>query len=219
MKSLESKLIDSVLNGNKKYALIDYSNLIHKHNKDSRGRCRLRSLKSYLICINSILYNISADDESLNDGVYKKRNTFIFELDQNSNPESIYNLGKEIILYYSDLYKDKYSLTCNTIVNQALNYIHNNLNKNLSLEEVANEIHISKSHLCNLFPSYLNCSFSNYINKAKVEYGKKLLRESSKSLLDIAFECGFNSQSYFCSTFRKIEGITPLQYKKKVVLE
>ncbi len=215
MKTLENKLINSVLNGNEKQTIIYYKKLINTYENNLIRCCnRIRSLKNYLLSMNSILYTSCDKNRISYKDIFEKRNAFMFEIERKNNLEDVYNLGKEIILFYAGINQNKYSYTSNQIVNQALNYIHNNLDKNLNLEKVAKEIHISKSHLCNLFPIYLKSSFSNYVNKTKIEHGKSLLEQSSKSLVDVAFECGFNSQSYFCSTFKKIEGITPLQYKK-----
>lgn len=215
MKTLENKLINSVLHGNEKEAIIYYKKLINTYENNLIRCCnRIRSLKNYLISINSILYTSSNENLVSYKNIFEKRNSFIFDLEKKNTIETVYNLGKEIILFYTSIHQNKHSYTSNQIVNQALNYIHSNISRDLNLEEVAKKIHISKSHLCNLFPIYLKSSFSNYVNNAKIEYGKKLLSETTKSLADIAFECGFNSQSYFCSTFKKIEGITPLQYKK-----
>lgn len=203
------------MSGNEKQAIVDFNKSIHKHTLTRKNGCKLRSLKSYLICINCILYNMCIKDENSIDKIFEKRNDFIFEIDKKFNFESLHQLGIEIIIFYTCLNKDNFSITGHEAVNQALNYIHNNLDRDLTLDEVSREVHISKSHLCNLFPIHLKSSFSFYVNKAKIEYGKTLLKESNKALIDIAFECGFNSQSYFCSTFKKLEGMTPLQYKKK----
>lgn len=217
MKLIENKLIDDVLNGDQNSALSHYKKLISTYECTTNTGCKLRSLKSYLICINCILYKLCDENEVLKKEIFEKRNSFIVEIDNTNSFKCLYNLGKEIISFYININKDKYSHTSHPIVNQALHYIHSNLDKNLTLEEVAKEIHISKSHLCNLFPIYVKSSFSCYVNNTKIEYGKKLLSNTSKSLVDIAFECGFNSQSYFCSTFKKFERITPLQYRKKIL--
>lgn len=213
LRKFENKLLDSARKGNKKQVLIDYKTLMCKYENTPKYYCSLRSLKSYLICINCILYNLCDKDKIMEESIFEKRNEFIFEIDKKTNFESLYNLGKEFILFYTDINVGKYSSTSNQIVNQALRYIHCNISKNLTLDEVAKEVHISKSHLSRLFLIHTKSSFSNYINKARIEYAKVLLQETSKPLVDIAFECGFNSQSYFCSTFKRIEGMSPLNYK------
>lgn len=213
LKKLENKLMDSVRRGSKKEALIDYKKLICKYENSPQYYCSLRSFKSYLICINCILYNSCDENKISKENIFEKRNDFIFKIDKKTSFESLYTLGKDFILFYTHTNRSKYSYTQHEIVNQALKYIHCNLNRNLTLNKVAREVHISKSHLSRLFLIHTNSSFSNYISKVRIDYAKILLRETSKALVDVAFECGFNSQSYFCSTFKRVEGISPLNYK------
>lgn len=214
MERMENRLIEAVMNGNKKEVLNYYEKFINKYKKGLNYDMDFISLKNYLICLNCILYRLSYENIHLKENIFKKRNQFIADIDEEDSFESLSNLGEKILMFYTKINRDKYFYTSNEIVNKALNYIHNNLNEDLSLEDLAKEVHISKNHLCNLFSLHTGTSFSEYINKVKIEYGKKLLKETTKPLVDIAFECGFNSQSYFCSVFKKVEGMTPLEYKK-----
>ena len=214
MKLLEEKLITKTLRGDEAGALDCYRLLLNRYRNCFSHICKLRSLKNYLICINCVLYNSCDPTMVCHKEILNKRNDFILKTDKESNIDRLLFLGQELIIFYVGINHNKCFYTQNPTINKALNYIHNNLSKDISLERVAKEVHISKSHLCNLFSQYLNCSFSAYINKAKVDYSKQLLSTSTMPLVDIAFKSVFNSQSYFCSTFKKIEGITPLQYKK-----
>lgn len=213
MKKFENKLIDSVAKGNKKQVLIDYKKLISEYRDRPEYYCSLRALKSYLICINCILYNSCDKNKISKECIFEKRNEFIFELDKKTDFESLCNFGKELILFYADININKYSYTSNDILNKALRYIHCNLSENLTLKKVAKEVHISNNHLSRLFLIHTKSSFTDYIRKVRIKHAKILLKETSKPLIDIAFECGFNSQSYFCSTFKRIEGMSPLNYK------
>ena len=52
------------------------------------------------------------------------------------------------------------------------------------------------------------------MNEVRVEKSKELLREGNLSTLSIALSVGFNNQNYFNMTFKKLTGMTPLQYRK-----
>ena len=127
--------------------------------------------------------------------------------------DELYKVGKEMIIYYSNAIIERYTSVKNPIVQKALTYIYNHMNEKLSLYKVASEIHVSKSYLSSLFIHCTGYSFSNYINKIKIEESKTILKTTQKPILDIAIECGFNSQSYFCSTFKKFAGISPTKYR------
>lgn len=90
------------------------------------------------------------------------------------------------------------------------------LDSQLSLETIASELEVSKGHLSRLINSELNTSFTDYINLLRIDESKSHLINPSFSnytLAAIGLEAGFNSKSTFYSTFKKITGLTPLQFK------
>jgi AraC-like DNA-binding protein len=90
------------------------------------------------------------------------------------------------------------------------------LNSNLNLQSVASQLNVSKGHISRTINSELGIGFSDYINNLRVEEAKSYLSNSdfeNYTLAAIGLEAGFNSKSTFYSTFKKITGQTPLQYK------
>ena len=57
---------------------------------------------------------------------------------------------------------------------------------------------------------------TDYINKTRVQQAEKLLRKTTLSMQDIAEKCGFADANYFTRTFKKINGMSPNQYRKAV---
>lgn len=95
------------------------------------------------------------------------------------------------------------------------------LNPTLTLNEVAKELDLSKSHLSRIINSELNTSFTDYLNSLRVEQSKKYIENSEfqkYTLVAIGLEAGFNSKSTFNKAFKKNTGITPSEYKKKKML-
>lgn len=100
------------------------------------------------------------------------------------------------------------------IIYKAINYIKNNYhNKNISLNDVANEIGLSPSYFSKLFKEELDLSYIEYLNKVRIEASKELLQKEH-SLAEIAQSVGFSDQSYFSKVFKKIEGIPPGRWRK-----
>lgn len=69
-----------------------------------------------------------------------------------------------------------------------------------------------------LVNTYLGQNFYNFINKYRIEEVKKKLSEDNSkenNILTIALETGFNSKSTFNTVFKKIEGVTPSEYRKQ----
>ncbi len=76
----------------------------------------------------------------------------------------------------------------------------------------------SQSCLCKAFDKYLHTSPSQYLNQLRVEYAATLLTSTSKSVLAIAYECGYDTPSYFHRCFRSVFSMSPLQYRKQYPL-
>ena len=97
---------------------------------------------------------------------------------------------------------------------QVLAYISNNYDRNLVLEDVASYFHLNKCYFCSVLKKELGKTFSQVVNEIRIENSKPLLEEGRLSTLEVALTVGFNNQNYFNMTFKKITGMTPLQYRR-----
>lgn len=91
-------------------------------------------------------------------------------------------------------------------------YIQENLNRKLTLNEVALLFGFSQNYLSSLFSKYSGCSFVEYITKTKIEAAKDLMAKTDSRIYEIADQLGFESSFYFSKVFKKVEGISPRQY-------
>ncbi len=91
------------------------------------------------------------------------------------------------------------------------------MDRSVSLKTLSGELDISSSQLSELLNSHHKASFNNFINSHRVEEAKTLLHaKTDVNILEIAFECGFNSKTAFNTAFRKFTGLTPSEYKKQL---
>ncbi len=96
-----------------------------------------------------------------------------------------------------------------------INYINDNLNKKIEIDDLITISTWKKSQFCRLFLAYLNVSPYQYILSRKIEKAQALILESDMRIAEVAQELSFESYSNFCNAFKKIAGITPEQYKRK----
>ncbi|WP_394701128.1 helix-turn-helix domain-containing protein [uncultured Draconibacterium sp.] len=82
----------------------------------------------------------------------------------------------------------------------------------LQLTDVAN---ITPNSFCRYFKQRTGKAYFEFLNDMRIEYAGKLIAGSNDSFGNIAIECGYNSISYFNRQFKRINGLTPLQYRKK----
>ncbi|MFB9054915.1 AraC family transcriptional regulator [Formosa undariae] len=100
-----------------------------------------------------------------------------------------------------------------------IKFIKDNLtNKDITVDLLAEQACMSTSHFHKKFKSTLGISPIDYINSEKIKFSKKLIKNSKDfRISDIAFKTGFNSISYFNRQFKKMELMTPLQFKKSIM--
>lgn len=101
---------------------------------------------------------------------------------------------------------------------QALEYIDQNLHREISADELSNKAFMSKSHFFRTFKIILGETPTEYINKKRISLAKKLIQSTGKNLNQIAYEIGFNNVNYFNRLFKKYEEMTPTQYRDLVCI-
>ena len=102
----------------------------------------------------------------------------------------------------------------NQLMQEIATYIYENYDKKLSLDDMSNRFHISRSYLSKKFKAVTGFGFKEYIVNVRIKNACRLLLETNKSITDIAFECGFNDSNYFGDAFRHVKGISPNKYRK-----
>lgn len=94
-------------------------------------------------------------------------------------------------------------------------YLDEHYTENISLDFLAENFFISKYYLSREFKKEFGTTIIQYILAKKITYAKELLRYSNSSIEDIAALCGIDDASYFNKVFRKLEGCTASEYRKK----
>lgn len=98
---------------------------------------------------------------------------------------------------------------------QATNYINDNLDRPIKLNDIATLLDISQFYFCHLFKKSTGIAPYKYVIQQRVERAKTLIKQSNLPLSDIAYECGFSSQSQMTQHFRKCVGVTPKVYRNR----
>lgn len=93
-------------------------------------------------------------------------------------------------------------------------YIQTHYQKKLTLDELAEVNHMSKTYLCSIFKKETGETIINYINKVRIEKSKLLFSDKNLSIVEIANLCGFEDQSYFTKIFKNYVGMTPKKYRE-----
>ena len=121
-------------------------------------------------------------------------------------------LAVHLIKHYSTL--DKPSLNCKGALSShrlklVIDYINDNLEQELSLQDLAAIAQLSQYHFCRAFKRSTGLSPHKYLTQQRIEQVKQLLQQSSMTLAEIAVACGFTHQSHLHRHFKRSTGVTP----------
>ena len=100
-------------------------------------------------------------------------------------------------------------------IKQAIGYIRSNSDRDLSLDEVAGFVGLSKFYFAREFRRITTHTFVSYVNLIRCEEAKRLLAENNLRIGEIGRTCGFENQSYFTRLFRSYTGMLPSEYRDK----
>ena len=98
------------------------------------------------------------------------------------------------------------------LVGKALDFMRQNLNRDISRNQMARHAGISPSHFSRLLKERTGRSFTQLLRQCRVDLACDLLRRTEKPLVEIAADCGFCDQAYFTRVFRDVKGATPKQF-------
>ena len=93
-------------------------------------------------------------------------------------------------------------------------YIKNNLTERLSVDLICKKFLMSKNSLYAAFEEHYGTTVNEYITSVRLDMAKSLLRDTVAPVYEIAEQVGINNYTYFCKLFKKIEGVSPIKYRK-----
>lgn len=99
-------------------------------------------------------------------------------------------------------------------VARIMEWIKGNYYRTLTVAEIADEFGYNSDYLSALFKKYTGYTIVHFINKTRIDISKSLIVNYEISIKEAAYSCGFSDEKYFMKTFKKLEEMTPSQYKK-----
>jgi AraC-like DNA-binding protein len=95
-------------------------------------------------------------------------------------------------------------------------HINNNFERQIPLEEIASKASMTVPAFCRYFKKATGKTFTKLVNEYRVVHATKLLSESTSSITDICYECGFNNFSHFNKLFKEITGKSASKYRSEM---
>lgn len=138
------------------------------------------------------------------------------EFEPNETIPEIKNWFSEICHKVIDCIERVHSKKCRHNIEKMLEYINDNLSRDISINDLAEWIGFSTAYVSKLFKEHVGRNYLDYLNWSRIEKAKQLLKSTRLPVREIGFKVGFNTIQTFMRTFKKYEGITPGQYREKI---
>lgn len=116
--------------------------------------------------------------------------------------------------FQTHLLKKKKYRTFHPSVNICLEKIRSNVHIPLNIDDLSHTVGISKSHLCKLFKEDCGMTINDYIRKLRIELAKEFLKNSPYSISKIQESVGYKSRTHFYYTFKRLTGMSPMEFRK-----
>lgn len=116
-------------------------------------------------------------------------------------------------------YKEEHHQSENSYVQKALEYIQNNYQNVITVQEIADYLSINRSYLTTLFKQYIHLSPQEFIKRYRMNQAEELLVNSDLTINQISFSCGYANQLSFSKAFRQYHDISPKEFRRQYQLD
>ncbi|GAB3027542.1 AraC family transcriptional regulator [Niabella terrae] len=99
-------------------------------------------------------------------------------------------------------------------IEKVVDYVNNNFHRNISLSDAAKLVHMNDMSFSRFFKARTGISFMDNLLECRIGNATRLLIDTSQSVADIAYNCGFNNISNFNRLFKKRKGCTPMKFRE-----
>ncbi|GGG81617.1 helix-turn-helix domain-containing protein [Paenibacillus radicis (ex Gao et al. 2016)] len=100
-------------------------------------------------------------------------------------------------------------------INRSIAYIHDHLDKELTLQQVAKNVHLNPNHFSEVFKRETGHTYIEFVTIARIERAKALLGDSPIKVSDVASRVGYADMKYFSQLFKRYTGLTPSEYRAR----
>jgi two-component system response regulator YesN len=120
---------------------------------------------------------------------------------------------REISIFLRTIKRES-KLEKKNIIYEIEKYLQNNFDRDIKLQEIADQFYISREYISRKFKQEFHENISDYIVKYRIKKAKTLLKNSQLKVFEIANMVGYQDDKYFRKVFKKVEGITPNEYRQ-----
>ncbi|MBS4219258.1 helix-turn-helix transcriptional regulator [Bacillus sp. FJAT-49711] len=102
----------------------------------------------------------------------------------------------------------------NLYVNQTIEFLHHNYDRDLKLEDIGRAVNLHPGYLHRIFKKIMNCTIMEYLSTLRMEKAKALLAHTDIPIIEISQYIGINSSQYFSQLFKRHASMTPVDFRR-----
>ncbi len=163
-----------------------------------------------LLCLRIINF-LTSEMKNDKQHLLKDISLLYHEIEDATSVQNLYNKMKKMLHKIINIHMDS-DKNIRGSIKKAIDYIDKNYSNPITLQEIANEVFLSSSRFSTVFNEEVGESFSRYLTRKRIEKAKELLKNPYTKIYEVANSVGYNDARYFSTIFKKLEGITPVQY-------
>ncbi len=173
-------------------------------------------IKTYYFNMFSELYALREKNQLMSDLSMENNESIMDIMDSCFSYNNLHNLLIEKVkAFFSDISSN---VSENKTIYLIKNYIASNYhNASLSVKDISDYAHLSVSYLCTFFKSETGTTLNQYITEYRMDKAKQLLVDPRNKITEISDKVGYNDGNYFGKSFKKIVGLSPSEYREKVM--
>ena len=176
----------------------------------------LRNMIYHMVVAAAIISRVCIDGGMELDTAYTLSDIYIRRADKAKSTEEVLDIMAEMQIDFATRMRELKKQDANSLhVKRSIEYIYDNLHRQISVSELATREGLSTSYFSRLFSKETGVNVNQFINEAKIKTAQNILRYSDFSILNVSLSLGYSSQSAFTGVFKKVTGMSPKAYRDK----
>lgn len=174
-------------------------------------------LIEYMVMVHRIAIEAGIEEDT-----YLRYNDYVHEMFLFNNLDKLITWCITRIKYIARKIRNEKSKKGNSIIDKAKNYINENFQQEITLEELSRKLNVSPQYFSKLFKEETGYNFIEYLTFVRIDHSKHLMKSTDMTIKEVCYSVGYGDPNYFSRLFRKHTGLSPTVYagkanKKEVV--
>ncbi len=178
----------------------------------------LRAEKNRLISTATLAARAAIQGGLSEEQALQLKETYIQQSEKEMSFDPVRMLHLTLVIDFANQVNQKQTGTYSSLILRATHLIEENKTRNYLLSELAQELNLHPSYLSRLLKEETGMSFKRYLTHIRMETAKQMLQNPINSIMEISLYLGYGGQSHFTQVFRTETGLTPLQFRKQLLL-